>query len=157
MTAPAAVLDPPATQPTGIPPLLQGLTGVEVDRYETRLEELTLAALRKVMRLITRGLGEVTTAAADPASISPDDLAGILPLWQREVDDRLLPVVGEIYRNSANQLETNLIEAAGNIPPLSSAAAETYLAQARNSFSQVGNELWEQARSQQLEIGRAHV
>lgn len=58
-------MTPPAPPPEPAPEL-QGLTPAQLLEYEARLGALTLAALRRVMRQITNGLGEVTTAGAQP-------------------------------------------------------------------------------------------
>lgn len=149
---PTETLDTPL--PVSGPIFFRGLSVAQVDRFEKRLEELTSAALRRVMRQVTAKLGKVTTAAliaADVGAVSPDDLAGITPLWQRQVVDELMPVVAEIYRGSSGQLHTELVDAVGDLPPTAPLAADAYLAQARNSFTQVGGELWENARNELLD------
>jgi hypothetical protein len=154
MTAPTALLEPPEVAPPNTV-LFRGLTVEEIAAYEQRLEALTLEAMRRVMRQVTRNLGRTTTAAlvaaVDPSGISPDDLAGIIPLWQTQLDEQLLPVVAEIYRDSSGALSAQMLETVGNPPPVSSAAAEAYLARARAQFAEVGGELWEQARNQLLD------
>lgn len=85
--------------------------------------------------------------------VSPDDLNQIQPLWADQVDRTLLPVVAEVYQTSAGTVHTQLVDAANiaGLPPVTSAAAEQYLATARNTFANVGDQLWANARTQLVE------
>jgi ADP-ribose pyrophosphatase len=85
--------------------------------------------------------------------VSPDDLSRITPLWQAQVDGQLMPVVADVYHTSAGTIHAQLVEASGvaALPPLPPAAATAYLAQAQNTFYQVGNGVWEQARGQMID------
>ena len=91
--------------------------------------------------------------AAGPESVSPDDLAGITPLWSAAVQDDLFPVVAEVYQDAAGTVHAQLIDASDlpTIPPVTSLASEAYLAQATNTFEAVGADLWETARSELLD------
>lgn len=93
--------------------------------------------------------------AADPGQpfVSPDDLAAIPGLWAAAVEEHLRPVVAEVFRNTAGQLHAQLVDVTDlpQLPAVTSLAAETYLAQAVNTFEEVGDELWETARTQLLE------
>jgi len=82
--------------------------------------------------------------------ISPDDLASIPPLWQQAVADQLLPLAAEVFVDSALKVRAEMIDALPlrSIPALGSLAAEQYLAQAKNTFEQVGDHLWATARAQ---------
>lgn len=84
--------------------------------------------------------------------VSPDDLASIPPLFQAAAEQALLPLVAQIWTESAGTVHAQLVDAADlpNLPPVSSLAAETYLAQAANTFAQVGDDLWNTARSELL-------
>ena len=84
--------------------------------------------------------------------VSPDDLASIPPLFAEAAQVALLPLVAEIWQNSAGTVHAQLVDAANlpGLPPVSSLAAETYLAQAANTFAQVGDDLWNTARSELL-------
>lgn len=84
--------------------------------------------------------------------VSPDDLASIPPLFAEAAGQVLLPLVAEIWQQSAGVVHAQLVDAADlpNLPPVSSLAAETYLAQAANTFAQVGDDLWAVARSELL-------
>ena len=139
-----AVAEPSIAAPT----LWRGLTIAQLDEFELKVEEVVRAALRRVMRQVTPGLGEIVTAASDAAAVSPDDLAPITSLWRTQVDEQIMPVVGEVYRTSSDQLHAQMVDAVGDIPRVSSVAAETYLAQVANNFDEVGAELWETARTE---------
>lgn len=95
----------------------------------------------------------VALVAAGPDSVSPDDLAGITPLWSQAVQDDLLPVVAEVYQDAAGTVHAQLIDATDlpTIPPVTSLASEAYLAQASNTFDEVGADLWETARGELLD------
>lgn len=84
--------------------------------------------------------------------VSPDDLSSIPPLFEAAAQQALLPLVAQIWTESAGTVHAQLVDAADlpNLPPVSSLAAETYLAQAANTFAQVGDDLWNTARSELL-------
>lgn len=84
--------------------------------------------------------------------VSPDDLSSIPPLFEAAAQQALLPLVAQIWTESAGKVHAQLVDAADlpNLPPVSSLAAETYLAQAANTFAQVGDDLWNTARSELL-------
>ena len=96
------------------------------------------------------------TSEGQPAQpyLSPDDLASITPLWQEAVGKDLMPLVAGVWDDSAGQIHAEMLDATGvdfPFPAVGSAAAEAYLAQARNVYDNIGNELWETARAQMLE------
>lgn len=136
---------------------IRGLTDEQLTDYEQRAEQAMLTALESVMGRIAAHLGATRTAsalvAAGPESVSPDDLAGITPLWSQAVQDDLLPVVAEVYQDAAGTVHAQLLDAADlpSIPPVTSLASEAYLAQATNTFEEVGADLWETARSELLD------
>jgi hypothetical protein len=85
--------------------------------------------------------------------ISPDDLASIAPLWQQAVAEQVLPLVAQVFIDSAGHVRSQFLEAVApgvqlGLPGLGSVAAEAYLAQARNTYEQVGDHLWATARAQ---------
>lgn len=84
--------------------------------------------------------------------VSPDDLSSIPPLFEAAAQQALLPLVAQIWTESAGTVHAQLVDAADlpNLPSVSSLAAETYLAQAANTFAQVGDDLWNTARSELL-------
>lgn len=85
--------------------------------------------------------------------ISPDDLASITPLWQQQVVDQVLPLVAQVFVDAAGHVRSQFLDAVApgvrlGLPGLGSVAAEAYLAQARNTYQQVGDHLWATARAQ---------
>jgi hypothetical protein len=84
--------------------------------------------------------------------VSPDDLASVAPLWDAQVA-QLLPLVAEIYQQSAGKIHAGLIEETGlpDLPGASSLAAESYLAGVQNVYEGVGDQLWSTARTQLVE------
>lgn len=86
------------------------------------------------------------------AYIAPSDLASIGPLWAAEVQ-QLLPVVAQVFQESASKIGAGLAAAADlpSIPMVSSLAAETYLADVKNVYDGIGDDLWRNAQSEMLE------
>src|SRR5512138_2355915 len=151
---------------------MQRVTGLPEERvldYEAQAELILRAALQSVMDQIARRveasmpvLASVLVAAdGEPPSepspgqpyVSPDDLASIPPLWQQAVEAQILPVVAQVFMDAAGRLHTSMVEASSiaGLPSVGSLAAEQYLAQARNTFAEVGDDLWGTARAQLLE------
>lgn len=154
MTAPI-LADAPEIAPAPQAPttLFRGLNLAQIDLAEARIEAAAQKALRRVMRQVTAKLGETTTAAAmalvaDAGAISPDDLSGIGPLWHAQVEQQLQPVVAQVYRDAGDALHASMVEAVGDLPRVSSVAAETYLAQSATTFDAIGAQLWETARAE---------
>jgi len=85
--------------------------------------------------------------------VSPDDLAAISPLWQEAVAQTILPVVAEVWQASSGSVYAQMVDATNitALPSVGSLAAEQYLAQAANTFAEVGDDLWATARTQLLE------
>ncbi len=86
--------------------------------------------------------------------ISPDDLASIQPLWDEAVDEHLMPLVAEVWDDSAGMIHAEMLDATDvdfPFPSVGSVTAEEYLAQARNVYSFIGDDLWQTARAQLAE------
>jgi hypothetical protein len=85
--------------------------------------------------------------------VSPDDLAAISPLWAEAAAQTILPVVAEVWQASSGSVYAQLVDATNisALPSVGSLAAEQYLAQAANTFAEVGDDLWATARTQLLE------
>lgn len=146
-----------------------GLPEEQVLAYEAQAELAMRAALQGVMDKIAQRveasmpvLASVLVAAdGEPPPepppgqpyVSPDDLASIPPLWQQAVEAQILPVVAQVFMDAAGRLHTSMVEASSiaGLPSVGSLAAEQYLAQARNTFAEVGDDLWGIARAQLLE------
>lgn len=160
---------------------ITGLSDAALTTYEEQAEAAMRAALNHVMDIIARRIEEAAPAAAfapepamamvaaeqPPASsvpggdglmpgqpfVSPDDLAGITPLWTGAVDTQLMPVVAQVWGDSTGTTYSQMITATGvtGLPSVGSIAAEQFMAQARNTFVEVGNDLWETARNELLD------
>jgi len=85
--------------------------------------------------------------------VSPDDLASIPPLWAEAAAQTILPVVAEVWQASSGSVYAQMVDATNitALPSVGSLAAEQYLAQAANTFAEVGDDLWATARTQLLE------
>lgn len=85
--------------------------------------------------------------------VSPDDLASIGPLWEAAAAQTLIPVVAEVFHTSAGRVHARMVDATQvpTLPSIGSLAAEQYLAQAANTFSEVGDSLWATARAELLD------
>lgn len=95
-------------------------------------------------------------AAPGQPYVSPDDLASISPLWQQQVAEQVLPLVAQVFIDSAGHIRSQLLEhvpAHGvlQIPALGSAAAERYLREVKSTYDKVGEHLWATARAQLAE------
>lgn len=83
--------------------------------------------------------------------VSPDDLATIPPAWQGVVAENLLPIAAEIWLESSGMIYAGMVDAtSAALPSVGSLAAERYLAQARNTFEEIGDHLWGVAQSELL-------
>lgn len=141
--------------------LIVSFSDAELLALEDRAEAAMGAALDAVMEIIAarilRNAQPITSAAGDEPPkqpgqpyVSPDDLASIGPLWNEQVQQRLMPLVAEVYQTSAGQIHAGLVAATDlpDIPSASSLAAETYLANVQNVYQNVGTELWSNARTE---------
>lgn len=154
---------------------ITGLPDDVVAEYELRIELLIRTQLQMVMDRIADQISSIQTAsgyritlpsnpiilvAADPPDdglppgqpyVSPDDLAQIPPAWRVVVDQVLLEVAAEVFLQAAGTVYAQMVDATGvSFPRVGSLAAEQYMSQMRNSFDDIGNELWETARSELL-------
>jgi SPP1 gp7 family putative phage head morphogenesis protein len=83
--------------------------------------------------------------------ISPDDLASIGPLWDEAVDQHLMPLAAGVWSDSAGMISAEMLDATDvefPFPSVESVAAENYLAQVRNVYDGVGDDLWQTCRDQ---------
>lgn len=141
--------------------LITSFSDAELHDLEDKAEAAMAAALDAVMEVIAsrieRNARPITSAADDgPAKepgqpyVSPDDLASIGPLWDEQVQQRLMPMVAQVYQDSAGQIHASLVDAVDlpDLPAASSLAAETYLAGVQNVYRNVGTDLWSTARTE---------
>ncbi|HET6481283.1 MAG TPA: phage minor head protein, partial [Actinoplanes sp.] len=156
---------------------ISGLTDEQILAYEARIEAATRVGMRAVMDAVADRIAAIQTAsvlvAADgtePVSgqepdvpledglppgqpyVSPDDLSTIPPAWSSIVAENLLPIAAEIWLESSGLIHAGMVDAVGApLPSVGSLAAEQYLAQARNTFEEIGDHLWATARSELLD------
>jgi hypothetical protein len=147
-----------------------GLPDEAIVAFEVQIEAVTRLALQQVADQIARHIESlskpVVGAGGDeepPASsvpegdglppgqpyVSPDDLAQIPPLWQQAVADQILPIAAQVFQAAVTAAYAGMVEASGiaALPAVSSIAAEQYLAQAANTFDEIGDSLWGNARN----------
>jgi GNAT superfamily N-acetyltransferase len=133
---------------------------VVMDAIADRIAKIRVAS--GVLALVAAGEDDIPATPPVPPNdglppgqpyVSADDLAAITPLWQEQVVSNLLPVVAQVWQSAAGALHAGLIDATGvtTIAPVGSLAAETYLAQAKNTFDEVGDGLWANARQALLD------
>jgi F like protein/ADP-ribosyltransferase exoenzyme len=153
---------------------IEGLSDPELLTWEARIEAAMIQALaatmERVAKIIEASMPKTASAlilvGADPPMppiddglppgqpyVSPDDLAAITPAWQEQVALNLLPIAAQVWTSSSGKIYAGMVDATGitNLPALGSLAAEQYLAQAQNTFEQIGNDLWENARGALLD------
>ena len=151
-----------------------GLTDEQVRQYELRIESVIRVQLQMVMDRIADRIAAIQTASAlvlvaadeqpqrtaavgdglPPGQpyVSPDDLASITPLWQEAVAQTILPIAAEVFQAAGGAVYAQMVDATGHaLPSVGSLAAEQYLAQARNTFDDIGNDLWQTARDELLD------
>lgn len=82
--------------------------------------------------------------------VSPDDLASIVPLWQEQLAGQVMPIVAQIFVDSALGIRGQLVDAAPAwaMPRVGSLAAEQYLAGMQDRFDDIGMDAWSTARDQ---------
>lgn len=137
---------------------ITGLTDAQVLDWERLLIEAVNAAMVKVCNQVAADLGrDRVVAAAGPlppgqAFVSVDDLGKIPAAWRDELDRAIMPIVGDVYLDSAGAVHTKFVKLIGDqIPGIGSADAEAYLASAVNRWEYVGDGLWNAARTELLD------
>lgn len=154
---------------------ITGLPDEQVLAYEAQAEAALRAALDHVMDVVARRIersapvlasvlvaanqGDEVPADSVPEGdglppgqpyVSPDDLASIPPLWQQAVAEQVLPIVAQVFLDAAGHVHAGMVDASSiaTLPSVGSLASEQYLARAKNTFEQIGDTLWAQARSE---------
>jgi SPP1 gp7 family putative phage head morphogenesis protein len=138
---------------------IEGPTRRTIARREQEYGARFVASIRDTLRAVTSGFSGVVTL---------DDLAAITREWNRRVDAGLLEDIGQAYADAAyatrvsqrdalvELLKANgtLLAAAGGdtfeIPSVANQRAEDVMGDARNRLTNVGNEVWENARGELL-------
>jgi ADP-ribosyltransferase exoenzyme/Phage Mu protein F like protein len=136
-------------------PRVQGLPPAEMRRREDELATLVLARFDDVTERAVEALGATLTAATSAAAASVDDLAVIVSEWTGVVETELVPYVAETYGAGAVTLQLAVadtlpsdVRTAYDVPLVSDQDADAYLAQRRNHLTDVGDDLWVEAREQ---------
>lgn len=160
---------------------LEAYTEQAVFDAEKILMDAVIHALQVVCNTVAERIGQVTVAAAttsgppqptpeelaaqaqamvDAAAAGPpgqpyvsvDDLASMPSLWTGQVQNLIMPLTGEIFRDSAGSLHAQMVDLVGpQIPSIGSQVAEQYLAGAANRWDFIGNDVWETARGELLD------
>lgn len=152
---------------------LQGFTDADVLEAEKLLIDAVVHALQVVCNEMADRIGQVTVAAAsepDPKAIakamvdaaaggppgqpyvSVDDLAAMPGLWTGQIQNLIMPLTGEIYRDAAGTLHAELVDLVGpQVPAIGSQAAESYLAAAAARWEFIGDDVWATARTELLD------
>lgn len=160
---------------------LEAYTEQAVFDAEKILMDAVIHALQVVCNTVAERIGQVTVAAAttsgppqpspeelaaqaqamvDAAAAGPpgqpyvsvDDLASMPSLWTGQIQNLIMPLTGEIFRDSAGNLHAQMVDLVGpQIPSIGSQVAEQYLAGAANRWDFIGNDVWETARGELLD------
>lgn len=136
---------------------------VAILNQAAHFESQMVTAIRTTLKKIAASLDN------DSSKITLDDLAIITPLWTAQVDNHLLKQIGQTFTDSANKTRldqhhalveilksnTEALTAATvspsegefEIPKVTNQRAIDLMTNARNRMVNVGNDVWEQARS----------
>lgn len=156
-------------QPSGAqqPPVV-GYTPEQLEAAALPLEAATAAALVAVAagaaRLITAPAG-APAGVAGAAFVTLDDLAMITRLWVQHTDRQLMPILRNVFHESADHVHGQigkLLAGITELPPgvtelpaepglIPDVYAEDLMAAARNRLVGIGDVLWANARQQLAE------
>lgn len=142
---------------------IEGPSHVEIAQRGAGYDRLLVSTIRRTLRVVVKTMDTNPTV---------DDLGRITWYWTKEVDERLLPRLEKIARDTAAAQRSKLVhptlraDAAPqvddpassepfDVPAVTNPLAEEYLAAARNRLVNVGNDVWEEARNQLLDGLRA--
>lgn len=140
---------------------IKGFSHQQIDRRIARMDRLVADALIETLKSVTIHLnGRVLKAAVEtdqqieqtnvPITLSVDDLGVITSVWTEQVKNRLVPLVAEFYKESADRVNksvtrSKLLEI---VPEVSPHFAEDYLEKANNRLVRISDHIWETARSE---------
>lgn len=152
---------------------LEAYTAADVEAAEKLLSDAVIHALQVVCNQVADTIGQIVTAAAGEPTpeqiakamvdaapggppgqpyVSVDDLGVIPSLWKGQVNNLIMPLEGQIYRDSAGKLHAEMVDLVGpQVPSIGSEMAESYLAGAAARWDFMGGEVWETARTQLLD------
>lgn len=131
------------------------------EKLEEAFETVVIRALKRAMKPVTQQFTAVTAAAVEPEPepgpppgepfVSPDDLAQVRTLWAAQVAEELLPLLDDTWRSGAQGVALAVGAVSPDAPDVLSVGAQEWLAGASNRLVRVGDQAWEEARSQLLE------
>lgn len=133
---------------------IQGYDHKKLFALVDKFEATVLSTLRMTMNRTIDSIHTSVTAAASSAGgefvpVGPDDTNILTTLWATEVDQTLLPLVGEVYFKSARLIESRLAaNIKRDIASVPDDIAVEYVSQARNRLRGVGDRAWELAREE---------
>lgn len=136
-----------------MPIRVQTLSPEQLDEYADTFESLVEAEMRRVMRGIAGELGQVVVAAQFPWAVSLDDLNPIRSRWLTSVVDRLLDALFDMVFEVSTGTTERISEALGGayIPPVTrEVIVSSYAENATNRLALIGDELWENAKTELL-------
>ncbi len=132
---------------------VRGYTTEELDLLVADFANVVQRSIVNALARTAELLQPAVTAAAAIGGVSPDDAATVTVKWSEEVAGELQPYVAQVYTGSAVQVSLGLAEAfpddvSPGIPLLPDEYALTYMTSVSNRLVNVGDELWEDVRSE---------
>lgn len=129
---------------------VRGYSEDEVDFLADVLSEKILAALYDVAGRTADQLQPAVTASSS-AGVGPEDVAVLTTLWAEQVDDVILPYVGQVYVGSAVTVAVGLADgfpdvALPGIPAISDDFTQTFLKTVSGNFVSIGDDVFEDVR-----------
>jgi len=136
-------------------PTVDPYTEADILDWEKRLSDAVVHALHLVCNEAADQIGQIVVAADGPPGqpyVSVDDLASMPGLWTGQVQNLIMPLVGEIYQDAAGKTHAKMVDLVGpQVPSIGSQVAEDYLAGAANRWEFIGGDVWENARAELLD------
>jgi SPP1 gp7 family putative phage head morphogenesis protein len=136
-------------------PTVDPYTEADILDWEKRLSDAVVHALHLVCNEAADQIGQIVVAADGPPGqpyVSVDDLASMPGLWTGQVQNLIMPLVGEIYQDAAGKTHAKMVDLVGpQVPSIGSQVAEEYLAGAANRWEFIGGDVWENARAELLD------
>lgn len=139
---------------------IKGFSRQQLDRRVARVEPLVKRALNEALRSVTirldgtviRAAGADQGGAQPSAVVTVDDLGSIATVWREQVAGVIMPLVGEIYNESAAVISRRIAQAlVTDVPAIPQETAQQYLSQAENRLRNVSDHVWETARNELIE------
>src|SRR5690606_4254276 len=129
---------------------VRGFSEEETDALTDTLSEMILASLRRVAEQTADQLQPAVTAASS-AGLSPADVSVVTELWEAEIDEQLLPFVGQVYTGSAVSVAVGLADgfpdaALPGVPMVPDEFTQAFLGTVKGNFVGIGDDVWEDVR-----------